>query len=106
MREQDSWGWVFTTAGPPAPQVQCFDPKKDQWSLRSPAPFSQRCVDAVCLEDTIYVVGGLLSKIFTYDPGADVWREAAVLPSPVVSGGSWAWPWHWFHSGEGSALLR
>lgn len=99
-------GWVFTTAGPPAPQVQCFDPKKDRWSLRSPAPFSQRCLDAVCLEDTIYVVGGLLSKIFTYDPGADVWREAAVLPSPVVSGGSWAWPWHWFHSGEGRALLR
>ncbi|XP_019582021.1 kelch-like protein 35 isoform X1 [Rhinolophus sinicus] len=68
-------------------KVQCFDPKKDRWSLRSPAPFSQRCLDAVCLEDTIYVVGGLLSKIFTYDPGADVWREAAVLPSPVESCG-------------------
>lgn len=71
----------------PVPQVQCFDPKEDHWSLRSPAPFSQRCLEAVCLEDTIYVLGGLMSKIFTYDPSTDVWREAAVLPSPVVSGG-------------------
>lgn len=29
-----------------------------------------------------------MSKIFTYDPGTDVWGEAAVLPSPVVSGGT------------------
>lgn len=70
------------------PQVQCFDPKEDQWSLRSPAPFLQRCLDAVSLEDTIYVVGGLMSKIFTYDPGTDVWGEAAELPGPVVSEGS------------------
>lgn len=77
--------------------MQCFDSKEDRWSLRSPAPFSQRCLDAVSLENTIYVVGGLMSKIFTYDPGTDVWGEAAVLPSPVVSGGSWVEPWHWFH---------
>ncbi|XP_053416250.1 kelch-like protein 35 [Nycticebus coucang] len=68
-------------------KVQCFDPKEDQWSLRSPAPFSQRCLEAVSLEDIIYVVGGLMSKIFTYDPGTDVWGEAAVLPSPVESCG-------------------
>uniref|UniRef100_H0XLW3 Kelch like family member 35 n=1 Tax=Otolemur garnettii TaxID=30611 RepID=H0XLW3_OTOGA len=68
-------------------KVQCFDPKVDQWSLRSPAPFSQRCLEAVSLEDIIYVVGGLMSKIFTYDPGTDVWEEAAVLPSPVESCG-------------------
>ena len=66
--------------------MQCFDPKEGQWSLRSPAPFLQRCLEAVSLEDTIYVVGGLMSKIFTYDPGSDAWREAADLPSPVVSG--------------------
>uniref|UniRef100_A0A2K5DRV3 Kelch like family member 35 n=1 Tax=Aotus nancymaae TaxID=37293 RepID=A0A2K5DRV3_AOTNA len=68
-------------------KVQCFDPKEDQWSLRSPAPFSQRCLEAVSLDDTIYVLGGLMSKIFTYDPGTDVWGEAAVLPSPVESCG-------------------
>ncbi|KAL4830260.1 hypothetical protein H8958_017564 [Nasalis larvatus] len=68
-------------------KVQCFDPKEDRWSLRSPAPFSQRCLEAVSLEDTIYVMGGLMSKIFTYDPGTDVWGEAAVLPSPVESCG-------------------
>ncbi|XP_017388499.1 kelch-like protein 35 [Cebus imitator] len=68
-------------------KVQCFDPKEDQWSLRSPAPFSQRCLEAVSLDDTIYVLGGLMSKIFTYHPGADVWGEAAVLPSPVESCG-------------------
>lgn len=72
--------------------MQCFDPKEDQWSLRSPAPFLQRCLEAVSLEDTIYVVGGLMSKIFTYDPGSDVWREAAELPSPVVSGAPWQAP--------------
>ncbi|XP_070346779.1 kelch-like protein 35 isoform X3 [Equus asinus] len=68
-------------------QVQCFDPKEDRWSLRAPAPFSQRCLEAVSLEDTIYVVGGLMSRIFTYDPSTDVWGEAAVLPSPVESCG-------------------
>ncbi|XP_014395900.1 PREDICTED: kelch-like protein 35, partial [Myotis brandtii] len=64
-------------------QVQCFDPKEDRWSLQSPAPFSQRCLEAVSLEDTIYVVGGLMSKIYTYHPGTDVWGEAAVLPITV-----------------------
>uniref|UniRef100_G1P1M2 Kelch like family member 35 n=2 Tax=Myotis lucifugus TaxID=59463 RepID=G1P1M2_MYOLU len=68
-------------------KVQCFDPKEDRWSLQSPAPFSQRCLEAVSLEDTIYVVGGLMSKIYTYHPGTDVWGEAAVLPSPVESCG-------------------
>ncbi|KAF0886205.1 GDPD5 protein, partial [Crocuta crocuta] len=68
-------------------KVQCFDPEEDRWSLRSPAPFSQCCLEAVSLEGTIYVVGGLMSKIFTYDPGTDVWGEAAVLPSPVESCG-------------------
>ncbi|KAM6157874.1 kelch-like protein 35 [Rhynchocyon petersi] len=68
-------------------KVQCFDPKEERWSLKSPAPFSQRCLEAVTLEDTIYVVGGLMSKIFTYDPGMDIWREAAVLPNPLESCG-------------------
>ncbi|XP_006141210.1 LOW QUALITY PROTEIN: kelch-like protein 35 [Tupaia chinensis] len=68
-------------------KVQCFDPQEDQWSLQSPAPFSQRCLEAVSIEDTIYVVGGLMSKIFTYHPGTNVWGEAAVLPSPVESCG-------------------
>ncbi|XP_069890765.1 kelch-like protein 35 [Dipodomys merriami] len=67
--------------------VQCLDPKEDQWSLRSPAPFSLRCLEAVSLEDTIYVVGGLMNKIFTYDPDTDVWGEVAVLPRPVESCG-------------------
>ncbi|XP_012580669.1 PREDICTED: kelch-like protein 35 [Condylura cristata] len=68
-------------------KVQCFDPREDQWRLRSPAPFSQRCLEAVSIEDTIYVMGGLMSKIFSYKPGTDVWGEVAVLPSPVESCG-------------------
>ncbi|XP_075404785.1 kelch-like protein 35 [Tenrec ecaudatus] len=82
--------YVIGGAGPDGAstdKVQCFDPKEDQWSLRAPAPFSQRCLEAVSLEDTIYVVGGLMSKIFTYDPGTDVWGEAAALPGPVESCG-------------------
>ncbi|KAM8818841.1 LOW QUALITY PROTEIN: kelch-like protein 35 [Rhynchonycteris naso] len=67
-------------------KVQCFDPKEDPWSLQSPAPFSQRCLVAVSLEDTIYS-GGLMSKVFIYNPSKDVWGEAAVLPSPVESCG-------------------
>ncbi|XP_006885805.1 PREDICTED: kelch-like protein 35 [Elephantulus edwardii] len=82
--------FVIGGAGPDGTntdKVQCFDPKEEQWSLKSPAPFSQRCLEAVTLEDTIYVVGGLMSKIFTYDPGRDVWGEAAVLPNPLESCG-------------------
>ena len=86
--------------------MQCFDPEEDRWSLRSPAPFSQCCLEAVSLEGTIYVVGGLMSKIFTYDPGTDVWGEAAVLPSPVVSRCSWAQPWYWWQSGEQGAMSK
>ena len=80
-------GWA--SAPPhPWPLVQCFDPQEDHWSLRSPMPLSQRCLEAVSLEDTIYMVGGLMGTVFTYSPGTDVLGEAAVLPSPVLSGGS------------------
>ena len=34
------------------------------------------------------MVGGLMGTVFTYSPGTDVLGEAAVLPSPVLSGGS------------------
>lgn len=33
-----------------------------------------------------------MSKIFTYCPGTDVWGEAALLPSPVVSDGRRQFP--------------
>lgn len=47
-----------------------------------------------------------MSKIFTYDPGTDVWGEAAVLPSPVVSRGSRAKPWYLLHLGEQSPMSK
>lgn len=68
-------------------QVQCYDPEDNKWTLLSPTPFYQRCISAVCLDNIIYVVGGLLSKIFSYDPRKDSWREVATLPGPLVRNG-------------------
>lgn len=65
-------------------QVQCYDPEDNKWTLLSPTPFYQRCISAVCLDNIIYVVGGLLSTIFSYDPRKDSWREVATLPGPLV----------------------
>lgn len=65
-------------------QVQCYDPEENKWTLLPPTPFYQRCISAVCLDNIIYVVGGLLSKIFSYDPREDSWQEVATLPGPLV----------------------
>ncbi|KAI4877472.1 hypothetical protein NFI96_015438 [Prochilodus magdalenae] len=68
-------------------QVQCYDPVKDQWTYVSPCPFSQRCINAVSLNGSIYVAGGLLDRIYCYTPRNDSWSNAADLPMKVESCG-------------------
>ncbi|XP_063807301.1 kelch-like protein 35 isoform X2 [Pseudophryne corroboree] len=62
-------------------KVQCYDPEKDTWTFKSTAPFSKRCINAVELDERIYVVGGLLSAIYSYNPEMDAWSETAPLPA-------------------------
>lgn len=68
-------------------KVQCYDPMDDKWTYKSPAPFQKDCISAVELDGTIYVVGGLMSTIFKYQPESDVWSEVAALPGVLESCG-------------------
>ncbi|XP_040282394.1 kelch-like protein 35 [Bufo bufo] len=68
-------------------KVQCYDPEAEAWTYKTPAPFSQRCINAVELDGLVYVVGGLLSTIFSYNPETDVWSEVASLPGALESCG-------------------
>ncbi|KAK1168337.1 kelch-like protein 35 [Acipenser oxyrinchus oxyrinchus] len=68
-------------------KVQCYDPVENQWAYVSPAPFTLRCINAVSFNGTIYVMGGLMDKIYSYSPKMDVWSEVAMLPGSVESCG-------------------
>ncbi|XP_069046087.1 kelch-like protein 35 [Lepisosteus oculatus] len=68
-------------------QVQCYDPVENQWSYVAPSPFTQRCICATTLENIIYVVGGLMDKIYSYSPMSNTWSEVVDLPGPVESCG-------------------
>ncbi|CAI9586617.1 unnamed protein product [Staurois parvus] len=68
-------------------KVQCYDPVEDKWTYRSPAPFCKDCISAVEIDGLIYVVGGLMSTIFKYQPEPDVWSEVAALPGVLESCG-------------------
>ncbi|KAM4702454.1 kelch-like protein 35 [Discoglossus pictus] len=68
-------------------KVQCYDPEENKWTYKKQTPFSQRCINAVELDSIIYVVGGLLSTIYSYSPIKDSWNEAATLPGPLESCG-------------------
>ncbi|XP_076874443.1 kelch-like protein 35 isoform X2 [Brachyhypopomus gauderio] len=61
-------------------KVQCYDPVKDEWTFVSSCPFSQRCIDAVSLNGSIYVAGGLLDNLYCYTPRSDAWSKVAELP--------------------------
>ncbi|KAK6486223.1 kelch-like protein 35 [Huso huso] len=68
-------------------KVQCYDPVENQWAYVSPAPFTLRCINAVSFNGTIYVMGGLVDKIYSYSPKMDVWSAVATLPGSVESCG-------------------
>ncbi|XP_053312131.1 kelch-like protein 35 [Spea bombifrons] len=68
-------------------KVQCFDPADNKWTFLAPSPFSQRCISGVALDGVIYVVGGMLCTVFSYDPAKDVWSEVINLPGPLESCG-------------------
>ncbi|XP_056415999.1 kelch-like protein 35 [Hyla sarda] len=64
-------------------KVQCYNPEEDNWTYASPAPSCTDGISGVEIEGTIYVVGGLMSAIFSYHPSNDTWREEALLPGPL-----------------------
>ncbi|XP_010900017.2 kelch-like protein 35 [Esox lucius] len=68
-------------------KVQCYDPEEDQWSFVASCPFSQRCINATTLNNTIYVVGGLLDKIYSYTPKTDTWSKVVDMPMKLESSG-------------------
>ncbi|KAG2457269.1 KLH24 protein, partial [Polypterus senegalus] len=68
-------------------QVQCYDPDEDKWIHMAPTPFYLRCLNAVTLDKTIYVVGGLMEKMYSYVPEKNLWSEAVTLPGPLESCG-------------------
>ncbi|KAB5543511.1 hypothetical protein PHYPO_G00080020 [Pangasianodon hypophthalmus] len=67
--------------------VQCYDPVKDQWTYMMRCPFSQRCLNAVSLNSSIYVAGGLLDVLYCYSPKVDSWSKVAELPMKLENCG-------------------
>ncbi|KAM3934889.1 kelch-like protein 35 [Leptodactylus fuscus] len=68
-------------------KVQCYCHEEDKWTYVSPAPFCKDGLSGVEIDGTIYVVGGLLSAIFSYRPSTDTWSEEASLPAPLINCG-------------------
>ncbi|XP_078258106.1 kelch-like protein 24 [Rhinoraja longicauda] len=68
-------------------KVQSYDPLEDEWSFTSSTPFAQRCINAVSLSDTIYVVGGLMDSVYKYDPRQDLWTVLMQIPGPLENSG-------------------
>ncbi|KAK3521785.1 hypothetical protein QTP70_018297 [Hemibagrus guttatus] len=60
--------------------VQCYDPVKDQWMYMMSCPFSQRSLNAVSLNDSIYVAGGLMDVLYCYNTKVKSWSKVAELP--------------------------
>ncbi|XP_060752482.1 kelch-like protein 24 isoform X2 [Tachysurus vachellii] len=67
--------------------LQCYDPVKDQWTCMMSCPFSQRCLNAVSLNGSVYVAGGLLDVLFCYSPMVDSWSKVAELPMKLENCG-------------------
>lgn len=65
-------------------QVQRYDPVKDQWMYMMSCPFSQRCLNAVSLNGSIYVAGGLMDVLYCYNTKVETWSKAAELPMKLV----------------------
>ncbi|XP_060765364.1 kelch-like protein 24 [Neoarius graeffei] len=60
--------------------VQCYDPVKDQWMYTLSCPFSEKNLNAVSLNGSIYVAGGLLDVLYCYNPKVKSWSKVAELP--------------------------
>ncbi|KAI5629181.1 kelch-like protein 35, partial [Silurus asotus] len=67
--------------------VQCYDPVKNQWMYTMSCPFSQRCMNAVSLNGSIYVAGGLMDVLYCYTPKGNSWDKVAELPMKLENCG-------------------
>ncbi|XP_069748661.1 kelch-like protein 24 isoform X2 [Narcine bancroftii] len=68
-------------------KVQTYNQRKDEWTFSSSTPFAQRCINAVSLNDLIYVMGGLVECIYQYDPRQDLWSILTRTPGPLENSG-------------------
>ncbi|XP_051881656.1 kelch-like protein 24 [Pristis pectinata] len=68
-------------------KVQSFDPLKDEWTFTTTTPFAQRCINAVSLNDSFYVMGGLMECVYKYDPKQDIWTVLTHSTGPLENSG-------------------
>jgi subtilisin family serine protease len=82
---ETSW-WLSTDS------VHRYDPASDLWSAVAPLPSARYGMDAVTIDDHIYVPGGsddmddtgdggtFLDELLVYDPASNSWSTAAPMP--------------------------
>ena len=63
-----------------------YDPASDSWTVGADLPVTTDHAWAVSLGGRLYVGGGSSSRVFRYDPAANLWTEVA--PSAFVHGGT------------------
>ncbi|XP_072118673.1 kelch-like protein 24 [Mobula birostris] len=68
-------------------KVQSYDPLKDEWTFTTSTPFAQRCINAVSLNDSFYVMGGLMDSVYKYNAKQGVWAVLTSVPGPLENSG-------------------
>lgn len=61
--------------------LQCYDSRKDEWSLRAPPPSCTRGGYAVSVDKQLYIVGGHHKLCIAYKPASDKWQTDLNKPS-------------------------
>ncbi len=84
-------GKLFTFGARGKRPMNAFDPATKQWTEVSPPPVEMHHIQAVVLDDNIWVVGAFqgnypnepsLGKAYRYDVKADQWNEGPSIPRP------------------------
>ena len=57
--------------------VQCYDPKTDQWTEKTPLPVTSVGAAAQAVNSIIYVFSG--RQTYAYDPATDLWTYKASI---------------------------
>jgi N-acetylneuraminic acid mutarotase len=70
-----------------------YDPAKNKWGSRKPAPHFHRAGAAGVIGGKLYVVGGFngfqpVADLDVYDPKTDTWKTLAPIPTPGVAIGT------------------
>ncbi|XP_076802843.1 kelch-like protein 6 [Clavelina lepadiformis] len=54
-------------------KVQVYDPSLDSWRVSTPLPEPAKCINAVSLRGIIYVVGGTLRNVLSFNTANEMW---------------------------------